>query len=72
MKESIVVVTGRERFCRTPYAMFISSRNARKFGRIQGGIWANYVQDIAGFQNNMGANFSVHLPIGVSFFKILT
>jgi len=55
-----------------PYAVLISFPNARKFGPIQGGIWANYVQDIPRFQNNMGANFSVHLPIGVSFFKILT
>jgi len=46
--------------------VFISFPNAGKFGPIRGGIWANYVQDISGSQNNMGANFSVHLPIGVS------
>jgi len=52
--------------------MFICFPNTRKFGPIQGGIWANYVQETLNFQNNMGANFYVHLPIGVSFFRTLT
>jgi len=52
--------------------MFICFPNTRKFGPIQGGIWDNYVQETSNFQNNMNASFSLHLPTGVSFFRILT
>ena len=66
MKESIVVVTGPEQFCRTPCLFPFPMQESLGLYEVAYGLHCNYVQDISGSQNNMGANFSVHLPIGVS------